>query len=157
MVEANTMKSLSRPETEFMGQTAMGEQMKFRIIHWSPTKVFQRIPMVGKYFYVPVSMMAGYKADDPAFADAIPAALLQLFNTMEENDLIGFLGTILDDVYYNNKRVVENFDAVFLGKNEVVLQLVAKVLEVNYAPFFKIGFENLMTSIIPVAGLDQTS
>lgn len=157
MIEAaSQMKTMAKPETELVAETASGEEMKFRIIHWSPSKVFQRISIVGKYFYVPVSMIASIKPEDPNFADAIPGALLQLFNTMEENDFIGFLATMLDDVYYKNAPVVQNFDTVFLGKNEVVLQVVAKVLEVNYGPFFKTGFANLMTSIVPVANMAKT-
>lgn len=155
MADMNVMKSVARPETEFTAKTAKGEQMKFRIMHWSPSKVFARIPLVGKYFYVPASMISSLKSDDPGFAETIPAALLHLFNTMEENDLLGFLATMLDDVYYNNQQVVQNFDTVFLGRNEVVLQIVAKVLEVNYAPFFETGFESLLTSVLPVASLSK--
>jgi hypothetical protein len=153
MSQMQAMKAVARPETEFVARTAKGEQMKFRLLHWSPTKVFSRIPLVGKYFYVPFSMLGSVTPQDEAFADALPAALIQLFNTMEENDLLVFLGTILDDVYYNNQPVTQTFDTTFLGKHEVVLQVVAKVLEVNYAPFFEIGFESLITSILPVVKL----
>lgn len=157
MIEGQSlMKSLARPESEFIGETASGEKMKFRIIHWTPTKTFSRIALVGKYFAVPVSMLGNANPDDGSFSELLPAALLQLFNTMEEHDFCSFIATVLDEVYYENANVVENFDKVFLGKNELVIQLISKVLEVNYAPFFKTGFANLMTSIVPVTSLAKT-
>lgn len=149
------MKALAKPETIFVAKTAKGEQMKFRIMHWSPTKVFSRISVVGKYFYVPFSMLGSVRPGDEGFEDAIPAALIQLFNTMEENDLLVFLATMLDEVIYNNQSVVQTFDETFLGKTEVVIQLLAKVLEVNYGPFFEIGFKELITSIMPVVKLNN--
>jgi len=149
------MKAIAKPETLLTAKTARGEEMKFRIIHWSPTKVFSRISIVGKYFYVPFSMLGSVRPGDEGFEDAIPAALIQLFNTMEENDLLLFLGTMLDDVYYNNQPVTQTFDATFLGKTEVVIQVLAKVLEVNYGPFFEIGFKDLITSIMPVVRLNN--
>lgn len=157
MEHANVMQTLARPETRFTGKTAKGESMEFRIIHWSPSKVFSRISLVGKYFYVPASMLIGTEGDSEAFAEALPAALLHLFNTMEEKDFIHFIATMLDEVMYQNKSVVQEFDKVFLGKNEVVIQLIAKVLEVNYAPFFSTGFESLLTSILPVTSLHKPS
>ncbi len=149
------MKSLARPETNLEVESLSGEKMSFRIIHWKPTTVFSRIPLVGKYFAVPLSMLVGVKPEETDLAEVIPAALLQLFNTMEENDLISFIGTLLEGVYYNNQSVTENFDNVFQGKSDVVVHVITKVIEINYGPFFKTGFNNLMTSLLPVVNLSK--
>lgn len=155
MEQAQVMKGLARPETNFEITSISGEKMNFRIIHWKPTTVFARIPLVGKYFAVPMSMLVGTKPEEVDFAEAVPAALLQLFNTMEENNLVSFIGTLLDGVYYNNMSVSENFDTVFMDKSDVVIQLITKVVEINYGPFFKTGFANLMTSLMPVVNLGK--
>lgn len=149
------IKAYARPETNFEIEALNGEKVTFRIIHWSPTTVFTRIPLVGRYFAVPISMLVGTKPGDEDFAEVIPSALLQLFNTMEEQNLMQFLFTMLQDVYYKNESVVDKFDIVFMGKSDVLIQLVAKIVEINYAPFFKTGFSKLMTSIMPVVGLDK--
>lgn len=152
----SSMKRLAAPETEFIAECVSGEKMKFRIIHWSPTKTFSRISKIGKYFAVPVSMMIDSKPGEVSFSEALPAALLQLFNTMEEDDLLSFIALLLDEVYYNNESVLQNFDSIFMGKNEAIIQVIAKVVEINYSPFFKTGFGKLISSIIPVLGLNKT-
>lgn len=152
---ASIMKTLARPETEHSVKSLSGETMNFRIMHWRPTTVFARIPIVGKYFAVPMSMLVGTKPEDTDLAEVIPVALVQLFNTMEENDLVAFIHMLLDGVYYNNQLVNENFDTVFQGKVDVVVELITKVIEINYGPFFKTGFTNLMTSLLPVVNLSK--
>ena len=58
------------------------------IEHWSPTKVYKNIPKVGRYFVVPISTLFGeiFNTEDgktPDFSEALPTALLFLFNTMD--------------------------------------------------------------------------
>lgn len=151
----SVIKRLAAPETEFSAECLSGEKMKFRFIHWSPTKTFSRMSKIGKYFAVPISMMVDAKPGESSFSEALPAALLQLFNTMEEDDLLSFVALLLDEVYYNNTAVVEQFDSLFFGKNEIILQLMAKSVEINYGPFFKTGFGKLISSIVPVVGLSK--
>lgn len=153
--QQSAMKRLAAPETTFTAECLSGEKLNFRIIHWSPTKTFSRISKIGKYFAVPVSMMVDSKPGDPSFSEALPAALLQLFNTMDEDDILQFIALLLDEVYYDGISVLENFDRLFMGKNEVIIQLMAKVVEINYSPFFKTGFGKLISSIIPVVGLSK--
>lgn len=155
MQQASAMKRLAAPETAFTAECLNGEKMNFRIIHWSPTKTFARISKIGKYFAVPIAMMIDSKPGDANFSEALPAALLQLFNTMDEDNLLEFISMLMDEVYFENKSVLENFDSLFMGRNEVIIQLMAKVVEINYSPFFKTGFGKLISSIIPVVGLSK--
>lgn len=155
MENQNTMLNLARPETKFSVKTLTGENMEFRIVHWKPTEVFSRIPLIGRYFYVPMSMLLSSDKSEVDFSEVIPAALIQLFNTMEHHNIVHFISEILDSVIYQNNPVMNNFDEVFMKNPDVVIELVAKVVEIHYSPFFKTGFSKLITSLMPAIKLNN--
>lgn len=147
---------------------AIGER-NYTICHWSPTKVHRNIPKIGKYFVVPVSTIVGEVLnarpdvlDDegniietgsaPDFSEAIPTCLQYLFYTMEENDIIEFYKIILEDVYFDGKPVMQDFDNVFDGYSFDIIGLVAEVIKVNYViPFSQKGGLSSLNSLLNVA------
>lgn len=155
MQHQNVMQNLARPETRHVINTLTGEKMEFRIIHWNPTTVFSRIPLIGRYFGVPLSMLINTQDSQTDISEVLPAALIQLFNTMEEHDIMFFISQVLEDVMYENMPVMDKFNEIFMKNPSVVIELVAKVVEIHYAPFFKTGFSNLISSLMPVVNLNK--
>ena len=143
----NTIAKFARPEVMVEIDLDEGRSVKFRVLKWSPTKVFERIPELGSVLAVPMTMYntALMSADEDLEA-RIAMALIQLFSGLEEKNLAAFLRKILDVVYTEaGHSVSDNFDELFFAHPELVVDLAAKVLEVNYAPFFKRGFGKLLT------------
>lgn len=133
---------------------------EFIITHWSPTKVMKNLPKIGRYFAVPMATVAGsVMAGGANFSDALPTAALYLFEQMEEDDIIKLIDLLLEDVDYNSMGAKINIDEVFDGDIMGMIQLVTKVLEVNYGCFFeKSGFVNLqglMEKMGMVRSVDQ--
>lgn len=130
----------------------------FRVLKWSPSKVFERIPKLGSVLAVPMVMYntATQSADEDLEA-RIAMALIQLFSGLEEKNLTLFLREILDEVYTESgHNVSDNFDELFFAHPELVIDLTAKVLEVNYAPFFKRGFGKLLTQFKGIESLARS-
>jgi len=116
----------------------------FEITHWSPTKVMKNLPKIGRYVAVPMATIGGSMASGGQnLSEALPTAILYLFEQMEEDDLNKLFELILEDVAVDGGGQV-NMDEVFQDKVFDLLKLVAKVLEVNYGCFFtKDGFAGL--------------
>ena len=89
------------------------------LAHWSPTKMYRNIPKIGRYFVIPASTVIGeiFKAQQEGtevdLSEAIPTALMYLFQTMEDNDIMDFYKIIFEDVYLDNKLIMDDFDGVF--------------------------------------------
>lgn len=151
----NTIQKFARPEVLVDIELEPGRTVRFRILKWNPTKVFERIPELGSALAVPMIMYdtATMSADEDLEA-RIAMALIQLFSGLEEKNLALFLRKILDEVYTESEyNVAENFDEIFMAHPELVIDLAAKVLEVNYAPFFKRGFGKLLTQFRGIESL----
>lgn len=118
---------------------------EFIITHWSPTKVMKNLPKIGRYFAVPMATVAGSVMTGAAnFSDALPTAALYLFEQMEEDDITKLIDLLLEDVDFNSIGGKIDIDEVFDGDIMGMIQVVTKVLEVNYGCFFeKSGFINL--------------
>lgn len=150
------MKFSKTTEVEFA-------QHKFLITHWSPTKVMINMPKIGRYFAVPLATVAGSLLTGGAnFSDALPTAALYLFEQMEEDDIMKLFDLILSDTICDNIGGKIDIDEVFAEDVPALLQLVTKVLEVNYGCFFKKdGFASLqgllekMGMVQKVDNLDQ--
>lgn len=126
---------------------------KFMTNKWGPTKVYLNMPKIGKYFAVPLSIFYG-GASSGDFSEAIPSAVIYLFQQMEESQITDLFNVILKDTYTatGGQSVVDCFDEVFEEDPQEVLEIVAKVLEVNYGSFFKKGgFESLLKIVAPMA------
>jgi hypothetical protein len=154
----NTIQKYARPEEIVDIELDEGRSVRFRILKWSPTKVFERIPELGSVLAVPMIMYdtATSSADEDLEA-RIAMALIQLFSGLEEKNLALFLQKILDEVYTESgHNVSENFDELFFAHPELVIELTAKVLEVNYSPFFKRGFGKLLTQFKGIESLAKS-
>ena len=116
----------------------------FTITHWSPTKVMKNLPKIGRYVAVPMASIGGsLMSGGQNLSEAIPTAILYLFEQMEQDDLIALFNLIMEDVIVDGVGRVD-IDVVFQDKVMDLITLVAKVLEVNYGCFFtKDGFASL--------------
>ena len=132
---------------------------EFTIVHWSPTKVHQNIPRIGRYFITPLSMLiGGAVGEDPESfnpADAIPTALSYLFTILEEDDIMNLYDLVLETVHYNDKPVMGQFDEVFSDDPFGVFDLVAEVLRINVIiPFTQrngsLSLKNLTNNLMPL-------
>ena len=116
----------------------------FIITHWSPSKVMKNLPTIGRYIAVPFATIGGsMMTGGHNLSDAIPTAILYLFEQMEQDDINKLFDLILEDVIVDSVGRVD-VDLVFQGQTMALIKLVAKVLEVNYGCFFtKDGFADL--------------
>ena len=112
------------------------------LAHWSPTKMYRNIPKVGRYFAIPASTVIGtiFNAQQEGLeadlSEAIPTALMYLFQTMEDNDIMDFYKIIFDDVYLNDKLIMSDFDGIFADNPFDPIDLIVEVLRINYVvPF----------------------
>ena len=112
------------------------------LAHWSPTKMYRNIPKIGRYFVIPASTVIGeiFKAQqedtEVDLSEAIPTALMYLFQTMEDNDIMDFYKIIFDDVYLNDKLIMSDFDGIFADNPFDPIDLIVEVLRINYVvPF----------------------
>lgn len=116
----------------------------FHITHWSPSKVMRNLPKIGRYIAVPMASIGGaMMSGGQSLSEAVPTAVLYLFEQMEQDDINELFDLILEDVIVDGVGKVD-VDIVFQGQTLAMIQLVAKVLEVNYGCFFtKDGFASL--------------
>lgn len=161
MSDHNLIKDIAEtvaPSTEY-AITYVNDQgeervANFTIHHWSPTKTYKNIPRIGKIFGVPMAMLMD--AEGSSMSEALPAAMLQLFNTFEEQDLIAFLKEMLDGVYLNGEPVNgPKFDVIFNKNPQIPVQLVIKVLEIAYSPFMRVDFSALFKTAGRAANLSS--
>lgn len=127
-----------------------GKTQTFMFDKWPTSKVIKRFSKIGRYLAVPMTMlMSGGKE---ASQNAIPEALLYLFNVMEEDDVLEFFKFILDGVTTGNGTVScsEQFDIAFAADDSMVIDVIAKVLTEHYSPFFKRGFQPLVGILAPM-------
>lgn len=153
----NTIAKHAAPEVLAEFTLDNGKSVKFRIMRWNPTKVFNRLPEYGSIIAVPMVMYGtaeNFAGED--YEVKIGQALIQLFSGLEERVLSDFLKTILDDVYSESGvSVVDSFDEMFILHPYLVIELAAKVLEVNYGPFFKRGFTGLLSQFQAISTIPQ--
>lgn len=125
------------PKTELV----IGDRT-YVLAHWSPTKMYRNIPKIGRYFVIPASTVIGeiFKAQqedtEVDLSEAIPTALMYLFQTMEDNDIMDFYKIIFEDVYLDNKLIMDDFDGIFADNPFDPIDLIVEVLRINYVvPF----------------------
>lgn len=159
--DADMMKKIAdtmAPETEYIAKVKDKDgndvDVKFRIIHWAPTRVYKMIPTIGKIVGVPAAMLIG---GGESFQEALAGALLQMFQTFEEQDIMAFIKDMLSNVYCNGTCVADNLDQTFMKHPQLILQLVVKVLEVTYSPFMQIDLGQSMKTLSQVAGMQKAT
>ena len=142
-----TEKTVKTPAAQLLNkignktELAIGDRT-YILAHWSPTKMYRNIPKIGRYFAIPASTIIGTifnSQQDGVEADlseAIPTALMYLFQTMEDNDIMDFYKIMFDDVYLNDKQVMTDFDGIFADNPFDPIDLIVEVLRINYVvPF----------------------
>ena len=96
----NTIQKYARPEEVVEIPLDGNRSVTFRIMKWSPSKVFDRIPELGSVLVVPMTMYStATMSADEDLESRIAMALIQLFAGLEEKNLTVFLRKILDEVY----------------------------------------------------------
>lgn len=162
--EKSVFQQLARPEVKVDINIDEERKATFRIVRWSPTKVFERLPELGSVLAIPAVMYSaaeenaglGVLDGERSYEEGIAMALMQLFNGLDQKNLSEFIKKILDDVYTESGySVKDNFDEIFKEHPELVIDLLAATLEANYGPFFKRGFKNLLNPLRKVAELNR--
>lgn len=153
----NVIAQYAKPEVTVELTLENGNKTSFRIVHWSPSKVFNRLPEYGSVLGVPLVMYStaeNFAGED--YEQKIGMALIQLFAGLEQRVLSEFLKSILDEVYtLGGESVTDNFDTIFIKHPYLVIELASKVLEVNYGPFFKRGFAGVLNQFQGIKILNE--
>ena len=146
-----------KPEERVTIKVDDKHELTFRLIKWSPSKVLKRLPEYGSLLAVPLSMYP--KEEDIGFNDyeqKIAMSLLQFFVGLEEKQLDSLVKEILDEVYTDKGQSISMFmDELFIKCPEILTDLCAKVLEINYAPFMRRGFSGALTQLRGLVPLSQ--
>lgn len=131
----------------------------FVITHWSPSKVMKNLPKIGRYIAVPMATISGaLMSGGQGLSEAMPTAILYLFEQMEEDDINKLFELILEDVEVDGMAGKVNVDQVFQGHTMDLIKLIAKVLEVNYGCFFtKDGFAGLQGLLAKMGMVHQVN
>lgn len=156
----NRLANTVAPETRYETELSDGKKVTFRINHWSPTKVYTRLPTIGKLFAIPVSMIfsSAQNGEETDLSESLPSALIYLFQTLDENGIMSVLNMLLEDVWFEDKQIIKDLDGLFKSNPELILELAMKVVEISYSPFLKKGLSGIFKGVVPVANLyNQTS
>lgn len=147
----------AKPEERITIKVDDEHELTFRLIKWSPSKIFKRLPEYGKLLAAPMSMYP--KEEERGYADyeqKIAMALFQFFGGLEDKDLDILVREILDEVYTSGGvSVQEHMDELFIKCPEILTDLCAKVLDINYSPFLKRGFNGLLTQLKSMEALSR--
>ena len=142
-----TEKTVKTPAAQLLNKIGNKTELvigdrTYVLAHWSPTKMYRNIPKIGRYFVIPASTVIGeiFKAQQEGtevdLSEAIPTALMYLFQTMEDNDIMDFYKIIFEDVYLDNKLIIDDFDGIFADNPFDPIDLIVEVLRINYVvPF----------------------
>ena len=142
-----TEKTVKTPAAQLLNKIANKTEVvigdrTYVLAHWSPTKMYRNIPKIGRYFVIPASTVIGeiFKAQQEGtevdLSEAIPTALMYLIQTMEDNDIMDFYKIIFEDVYLDNKLIMDDFDGIFADNPFDPIDLIVEVLRINYVvPF----------------------
>ena len=142
-----TEKTVKTPAAQLLNKIGNKTELvigdrTYVLAHWSPTKMYRNIPKIGRYFVIPASTVIGeifnsqQEGTEVDLSEAIPTALMYLFQTMEDNDIIDFYKIIFEDVYLDNKLIMDDFDGIFTDNPFDPIDLIVEVLRINYVvPF----------------------
>ena len=142
-----TEKTVKTPAAQLLNKIGNKTELvigdrTYVLAHWSPTKMYRNIPKIGRYFVIPASTVIGeifnaqQEGTEVDLSEAIPTALMYLFQTMEDNDIMDFYKIMFDDVYLNDKQIMTDFDGIFADNPYDPIDLIVEVLRINYVvPF----------------------
>ena len=155
--QTSTLLKSAKPEERITIKVDEEHELVFRLVKWNPSKVLKRLPEYGSLLAVPLSMYP--KDEEKGYSDyeqKIAMALLQFFAGLDEKELDALVRDTLDEVYTESGQSVSQFmDEFFIKCPHILMDLCAKVLEVNYAPFIQRGFSGVLTQIKGLVPLSQ--
>jgi hypothetical protein len=143
----------TRYKTKYKDIQGIEKEAEFQIMHLPPSVIYKKLPKIGRLIGVPAGMIMA--AANEGFAEALPAAMLQLFNTFDEENLELFIKELLDSVYLQGTKVTADFDGIFMNAPHLPLQLAVKVLEVAYTPFFSLDFKEMLPTLAKISQVQQ--
>lgn len=128
----------------------------YTINRWGTREQIKNLPKIGSVFAVPVAhaLQGGsiFSSDSPQDITSdqyniIPTALQMLFNQMEEEGTEELFDILLTGVKYQKESVtLDTFEDI-----GTLLQVVAKVLEVNYNSLFTgKGLWDSLKTMVPI-------
>lgn len=137
------------------------EKRDFVITHWSPRDFLNKGATISKFIAVPAGMTLGsmigdqLKQEDLTSGSGLGDAVMWLFSNLEGDQASDLMEFILSDVSLDGEAV--NLDEDFAEDPSEMFDVAAKVLEVNYAPFFKKkGFGNLLSKMSNLRSVMET-
>jgi|JI7StandDraft_1071085.scaffolds.fasta_scaffold00100_15 hypothetical protein len=119
------------------------------------SKAFRNLPIIGKHFAVPISMIMASRSEDE-LQEKIPTALYMLFEQLEDSDSTVLIDTILEDVTINDIANGLGYRKLDVD-NDIddiadLLDLLALVLRQQYGKLIEgKSFGNLLQVMIPLA------
>lgn len=147
---------MARPSTKFK----LGKRT-FVINHWSPSEFLNKGAHISKFIAVPAGMTLGSMAqgylreDESVNGDGLGDAMMWLFSQLQDDAASELMQFILEGVVLDGEDI--DLDETFAEDPCEMFDVAAKVLEVNYAPFFKKrGFGNLMQTMGKLNNVMQT-
>ena len=159
-----TEKTVKTPAAQLLNKIGNKTELvigdrTYVLAHWSPTKMYRNIPKIGRYFAIPASTIIGtifnsqQDGVETDLSEAIPTALMYLFQTMEDNDIMDFYKIMFDDVYLNDKQVMSDFDGIFADNPFDPIDLIVEVLRINYVvPFSQ---KKVLSSLTNLAAISR--
>jgi len=152
-----------RHDTMYKQEKFLIKDKVFISEQWNVFESARNLPIIGKTFLLPVSFLfsAGGNTEEAvseSLQEAIPKAMMMLFDMLEENDIVSLFQMIVKSVYIEEvgkgTRKVD-IERDLSGLDELI-ELVASVLEQQYGALFKgKGLSRLMKSIVPMAQISE--
>lgn len=152
---SNTIAQYARPEERVDFTTKSGEIATFRFMHWTPSKVFQRLPEYGSVLGVPFAMLQKAEGDERSTQEQIAQGLSVLFASLEQRDLLELMKGLLDEVYLGGENVADHFDKVFQSQPGLVIKLAAKVLDMHYSDFLSPDLKDVIFQMDRIGHLNK--
>lgn len=147
----------AKPEDKITIKVDDKHELTFRLVKWNPTKVLNRLPKYGSLLAVPMAMYP--KEEEKGYSDyeqKIAMAFLQFFTGIDQQEFDVLVKEILDEAYTEKGQSLSIFmDELFIKCPDILIELCAKVLEVNYAPFIRRGFSGVLTQLKGLVPLSQ--
>lgn len=151
---ANKVAPETRYKLKYKDVKGVEKDAEFQILHMKPSVIYKKLPKIGRLIGVPAGMIMS-SLGNAGFSEALPAAMLQLFNTLDEENFDTFIKEILDDVYLQGTKVTADFDGIFMNAPHLPLQLAVKVLEVAYLPFFNLDFKEMLPTLAKISQVEK--
>jgi hypothetical protein len=126
--------------------TVDGEDYKVHLL--PPSRAYKLATKLTKMIGEPLGTMAGSMGDEAKSATALPMAIKALTTNLADDDSLVLIKALMETVTFENKPL--NFESHFQGRLGLMLKLVAKVVEVQFADFMGAVVEMVKDAIAAV-------